>query len=243
MKLVDLFRKLVLVIFLIVFTVFAQVNNVPDVTYPRLVQKANRLEGFIPKGWRLERKRIVDLNSDRRSDAVLVLRQNNPNNVLNNPEGMGVDKLNTNPRIVLVVFARVSGGFERMSQNHDLIPRYDDPILDDPFEDVVLKVNTFKVVLHYWQSAGSWSTFQTSFVFRYQNGCVRLIGYERNDYQRNTGQADQESVNYLTGKIKSIANTEPSKFETQWSVLKNNPIMCLETLGNGWEFDPELLKR
>jgi hypothetical protein len=243
MKLADLLRKLVLVIFLIAFTSVAQGNDAPNVTYPRLIRYANRLEKFVPKGWRLERKRIGDLNHDRLPDAVLVMRQNNPNNVLDNPEGMGVDKLDTNPRIVLVVFARASGGYQLMSNSHDLIPRNLEPVNDDPFEDVVLKANTFKVVLHFFASAGTWYTSQTSFLFRYQNGCVRLIGYDQSEYQRNTGQTSETSVNYLTGKIKKNTETQPSIFEVKWSTLKTNPKMCLENLGDGWDFDPELVKK
>ncbi len=235
--------KAVLVIVLIPLTAIAQIGDAPNVIFPRLMERASTIAGFVPKGWQLERKRIRDLNGDHRPDAVLVLHQNDPRNVLDDPSDP-IHPLDTNPRMLVVMLARANGGYKRVSQNHRLIPRYNSPFNDDPFDDVALTGNTFRVITHYWASAGSWETWTTLFTFRYQNGCVGLIGYDRNNFQRNSGESNGISVNYLTGKIKKTTD-DPQTGDTavQWSSLSNNRKLCLETLGDGWAFDPEIIQK
>jgi hypothetical protein len=213
--------------------------DVPAVNYPKLVKRSLSLAGFVPKGWVLEQRKSGDLNGDGRADAMLVLHQNDPRNVLENKDGLGVAKLNSNPRMIGVVFAR-AGGFDLIAENHQLVPRYDAPNMDDPFDGITLQRGTFRVVTHYWASAGSWAEWTASFQFRFQNGCVRLIGYDRNDRQRNSGEAMGSSVNFLTGQVKkTVYDPLTEKESARWSTLKANPKRCLETMGNGWEFEPE----
>ena len=218
--------------------------DVPTVTYPKLVQRASSIAGFVPKGWVLEQTKTGDLNGDGRADAVLVLHQNDPRNILENKDGFGVARLNSNPRIVAVVLTRAGGGYDLIAENHRLIPRYDAPNMDDPFDSVTLKKSAFRVTTHYWASAGSWTEWTTSFLFRYQNGCVRLNGYDRNDRQRNSGEEQGISVNFLTGQVKkTVYDPLKDKTSANWSRLSKNPKRCFEAMGNGWEFEPETTQK
>jgi hypothetical protein len=213
--------------------------DVPAVTYPKLVQRASSLAGFVPRGWVVEQIKRTDLNGDGRTDAVFVLHGNDPRNILENKVELGAPRLNTNPRMVAVVFAR-AGGFDLIAQNHNLIPRYDSPNMDDPFNEISLKNGKFRVEIGFWASAGSWMTSTTSFLFRFQDGCVRLIGYDRHELGRNTGDTTDISVNYLTGKVKKTTGNEGTgASSTRWSTMGTNRKLCLQTMGNGYEFDPE----
>ena len=42
--------------------------EIPPVTYPKLAKQAAAAEGFVPAGWRLETKRIGDLNAYETAD-------------------------------------------------------------------------------------------------------------------------------------------------------------------------------
>src|SRR5271154_1040489 len=95
----------------------------PDVTYPKLAAHADAAEGFAPTGWQIETRLSGDLNGDGIDDLALVLRAHDPANVLDNTGGLGVEKLDTNPRILAVALGRSGGGYDLAAENHTLIPR------------------------------------------------------------------------------------------------------------------------
>src|SRR5688500_10551792 len=79
--------------------------DIPEVRYPRLTRQATTAAGFVPSGWMLEKIQRGDLNGDGAADLAMVLRQNDARNVISNTEGLGVETLNTNPRILAVALA------------------------------------------------------------------------------------------------------------------------------------------
>jgi hypothetical protein len=218
----------------------AQIDDVPTARYPRLPNTASSPQGFIPTGWKLERRINTDLNADGRADVVLVLHQNDPANVIRNPNGFGAQVLNSNPRLLAVIFAQ-RDGYRLVTQNNALIPRWDSPTMDDPFADLSSQNRVFKVKIGFWASAGTWFTSTSSFVFRWQNGCVRLIGFDGLELQRNSGEFTETSVNYLTARVKTITGYEGKETrQTTWSTLKQNRLVCLDRLGSGFAFNPKL---
>ena len=63
--------------------------RIPPVDYPVLPASATSAAGFVPAGWRIEQQLSGDLNGDRRDDLVLVLRQQDPRNIVEH-DGFGI---------------------------------------------------------------------------------------------------------------------------------------------------------
>jgi hypothetical protein len=218
----------------------ADEGDAPEVVYPVLPAQGATLEAFVPKGWRMEFVKRGDLDGDKREDAVFVLRMQHADNILEN-DGLGTDLFDTNPRILGAAFAD-GEGYRLAVQDHALIPRPDSPTMDDYLESadsLVVRRGAFAVTLHAWSSAGSWDTSNTTFTFRYQDNCFRLIGYDDRGTNRGSGQTSDISVNYLTRKatiaIGSIEDDVP--VEHHHRTLPAQALRCLQDVGDGFEFD------
>ncbi|WP_395677860.1 hypothetical protein [Inquilinus sp.] len=222
----------------------AQALDIPDVAYPPLPRQAAAAEGFVPPGWTLEAKVEGDLNGDGKTDLALVLHATDPKAVVANPDGLGEDPLDTNPRILAVAFAKAGGGYALALENHALIPRRTDPVLDDPFDSTAasgLEVarGALRLRLGVFASAGSWSMSTTAMTFRWQNGRFELIGYDRTETNRGSGEIEGLSINYLTRRAKRTEGTIESDAEkANWETLPRRPLPSLDEVGDGLAFDP-----
>ena len=236
-------RIVFLLAFLLLATRATAQLDVPEVTYPRLTRQATSAAGFVPAGWTLEKNLRGDLNGDGAADLAMVLRQTDRRNVVSNTEGLGVESLNTNPRILAVAFAsKSSGGYTLAVENHRLIPRHDSPTLDDPFQDMVIVKGTLQVSLLQFASAGSWGTSTTKFTFRNKGNCFQLIGYDRNELHRGSGETTDLSINFLTKKATvSTGNIESDRKKVKAKKVRTRPAICIDMIGDGWEFDPEVV--
>jgi hypothetical protein len=229
--------------FAAVFAPAAAVAQVepPPVIYPKLLAQGASAEAFAPMGWRVELKASGDLNKDGVDDLALVIRQSDPKNVLTNA-GPGVPKLNTNPRILAVAFGKADGGYDLAIQNHTLIPRTTEPNLDDYLTEgggIAIERGTLQVKLHLFASAGGWSMGTVGYTFRFQNGRFELIGYDSDMTQRNIGETTEISVNYSTGRMKiSTGSIENDKTKVRWCTLPKRPLLTVDQIGDGLEFDP-----
>jgi hypothetical protein len=214
----------------------------PSVSYPKLVAQGATAEAFAPAGWRVELKIAGDLNKDGIDDLALVIRQNDPNNVLTNT-GLGVPRLDTNPRVLAVVFGKAGGGYQLALENHTLIPRTTEPNLDDYLAEsggVAIKRGTLQVTLHLFASAGGWTAGNRTYTFRFQDAGFVLIGYDSNMVQRNTGKTTGVSVNYLTGRVKlsTASIAEDRKATVRRGTLLRRTLLTIDQIGDGMDFDP-----
>ncbi|MBB3018421.1 hypothetical protein FHR70_001475 [Microvirga lupini] len=222
----------------------AQDLTIPEVVYPSLARQAEAAEGFVPAGWLLEVQVSGDLNRDGRADLVLVLRQNDPANVIKDFEGLGEKPFDTNPRILAVAFHdRSSGKFGLQLENHTLIPRRIEPAADDHFDKesgIALLRDSFQVRLNWWMSAGGWETFNTTYTFRHRSGRFELIGYDRNATHRGSGDTTSVSINYLTRKVKrTTGHISRDTQKVRWQTLPQGSAPTLESIGDGLSFEPE----
>lgn len=236
------FAGLVAVLLLVAAPAAAQDLEIPPVDYPTLASSAASAEGFVPVGWRIEARAEGDLNADGIADLALVLREQDPANVIDN-SGFGPDRFDTNPRMLAVAFAERSGGYRLVAQNHRLIPRHTEPVLDDPFdsESEALKIErgTLKLSLIRFASAGGWDSGGTSFTFRWQNGALRLIGFDWNNVRRNSGETREVSINFVTRRVRTATgNVERDDEQVRWSRIPAGALPTLDEIGDGLEFDP-----
>ncbi len=216
---------------------------IPQAQYPELRETAAELRGFVPAGWRLEAKADGDLNRDGLTDAVFVLRQDNPANVVSNLDGLGADTLDTNPRI-LAVALREKGqpNYRLILANHALIPRHEDPVLDDAFagpENLSVANGAFSVTLDFFASAGSWEMGQTKLTFRFQNHRFELIGLDRSRTNRGTGETEEVSINLSTGRASTTVGTIAEDAQkTTWQSLRGLRSYNIDQIEDALRFDP-----
>jgi hypothetical protein len=235
---------LVLACLLLTTTVRASSDDddfAPPVAFPTLPAQARTKDGFVPKGWAVQKESYGDLNGDGAPDLMLVLQMHDPKNVIKN-SGLGPAELDTNPRMLVVAFAdKATKKYSLALANHTLIPRLTMPTMDDPLEEVALVKGTVQVSIGLFMSAGSWSTSEAKFTFRYQDGCFKLIGYDSTETQRNTGEMSTVSVNYLTKKAKiTKGSIENDKTKVSWKTIRTPSLLCLDAVGDGLDFSPAI---
>lgn len=212
--------------------------RIPDIDIPELAAAGADVDAFVPPGWAIESRLDGRIDSDARPDAVLLLRANDPRNVLEN-DGLGTRVLDTNPRM-LVVLGAAAGGYRLVAQDALLIPRNENPVMSDPLEDggLSLRDRVLKVRLGSFTSAGSWSMGSTTFSFRHQDGCMRLIGHDALSLHRGSGEVTETSVNLLTGRaIVRVGSIESDATRERKAPTTRRGRVCLEDVGDGFSFD------
>ncbi|MCC5053773.1 hypothetical protein [Xanthomonas campestris] len=228
----------------------ASARTIAQVRYPQIAAHAAAVEGLVPTGWRVEQRLQGDLDRDGRNDVVLVLKMTDAANVLQVDERTP-EPLDTNPRMLIAALMDPAGGYRTVTQDHALIPRGVSTDQDESLDESgttggggvgINTAGTVTVTLSQFASMGSWQMGETSFNFRYQDGCLRLIGYERSTVQRNTGETNALSINYLTGRAWRTQGSvdhdgEPPK---RWLRLPKQPLQCLEQVGDGLMFNPKI---
>lgn len=160
---------------------------------------------FVPAGWNVVLHRRGELGGDRGPETVLVIQGMARARLIPNG-GLGPDVLDTNPRR-LIVLAGSAGGLRQIAASDHLIPPQgseDSPCLADPLEDgdVRIEHGILHVDLHYWLSCGSYGVTNRRYKFRLEQGQFRLIGFDRLEFSRSSGEGEERSVDYLRGRIK-----------------------------------------
>jgi hypothetical protein len=218
----------------------ADYSKVPPAYFPNLVEKASTPEGFVQPGLKLEKVVKGDLNGDTVPDLAMVIKMDNPANVLKDADDAEREPLDTNPRMIAVAMADKAGaGYSLETVNLTLIPRVEDSTMNDPFVDLKIDRGSMRLMLDQSSNAGSWSSSSITFVFRMSPRELSLIGYDRTDVNRSSGELTETSVNFLTGKQQiSTGNISSDKKATKLVQLKKAPLQAIGMMGDGFAFDP-----
>jgi hypothetical protein len=222
----------------------AQEPEIPEVRYPTLPAEAGRAEGFVPRGWAIERRVEGDLNADGLADLALVLQARDPRNILAN-EGLGENPFDANPRIIAIAFARPGGaGYRLAVQNHSLVAPRTNPVQLDPFGEgesiFEIARGNLRLSLHLFMTAGGWTMGNSTYTFRWQDDGLRLIGFDSRMVQRNSGEIESLSVNYLTRRVRvATGHVSRDSERVRWRRLRPGPLLTVAQIGDGMEFDPE----
>ena len=184
---------------------------------------------YVPKGWKIIKSVKGDLNGDNQADAVLVLQKQDKANIIPN-DSMGQTELDTNPRMLKVLFKQADG-YKTAVENTTLIPpesNKDNVCLNDPLSDVSIDKGRLKVRFEGFYSCGNWWKDYSDYLFRYQNDRFLLIGYSYYEYHRASGEIEEYSDNYLTGKRKrttggNVFGSSKDRPKVKWERLKKKP--------------------
>jgi len=216
----------------------AQELVIPPAVYPTPAATAANAAGFAPAGWAVEAQAEGDLNADSVADLVFVLHQTDAANVIKNTDGLGVPEIDTNPRMLAVAF-RNGDLYALALENHALIPRYDSPTIDDPFDKedgLAIARGAFSVTLHLFANAGGWDAGSTKFTFRYQNGRFELIGWDSDMVTRNSGVVTKQSANFSTGVLETRLGSIENDKETLKKRKLSMGLLPIDKVGDGMMF-------
>jgi hypothetical protein len=226
-------------VFLLIAAQWPGDQEIPPVNYPTISNTAASPEGFVPRGWKLEAKATGTLNRDTLPDAALVLHMDDPANRIA-PSWDDTIRYDTNPRMLIVAFGKKGGGYELAATDHKLIPRLENPNQDEPFDELKIVGGTLRVKMHLFLSAGGWRMGGSAYTFRWQDGAFKLIGFDRDDVMRNTGDTEEVSINYLTG-MKELKTGNIGTSDEKRRILKigRKALIALEDIGDGLYFNPD----
>lgn len=187
---------------------------------------------FIPGGWVEESAVDGDLNGDRQPDRVIIIRQNDPARRIKN-DSLGDPELDTNPRRLLVL-VRSPAGLTRAAENDTILPPkgdLDSRCLADPLEEggIAVRGGMLRINLTNWLSCGSYGITKSSYVLRLERGQLRLIGYDRLDFSRASGEGEKLSANFLAGRYSKttglvVVGDQPEHSKTVWHRFSSSPI-------------------
>lgn len=210
--------------------------------YPKVQLTGKTVESFIPKGWTTLDRATGDLNGDKQDDVAIVLKAEKPEFKQKNTEGLGVDTFDTNPRMLLVLFKDAqSNRYRLVEQSNSFIATADSPTMLDPFESMAIRNGALEVNFMLLFSAGGWSASKTCYKFRYQQDQFVLIGADKNEIQRNTGEETNFSINFLTGRMKvsNLVPMEEFKSAESWSKFSRGKLRSLNSFKTLYDWQPQ----
>ena len=183
-------------------------------------QKANKVEDFIPKGWKKLVVKQGDLNKDKIDDIVLVIEKNDPKNIKKSESTYeaAITK-NFNSRIILVLFKDKNSQYNLVAKNEDGFivsegrsyeegfEKLTSPNNDKLSDSISIKNNTLRI---YTSFEATRSSSSTEYIFRYQNNRFELIGLEVNADGAGGGYVESSnySFNFSTKKLKKYLSRE-----------------------------------
>ena len=209
----------------IIFCLFIFLSiNIFSVNFP---EYGENYKDFIPKGWKVISIKEGDFNKDKLNDIVLIIEKNDPKNI--KKRDYYDELLNTNPRILLIIFKINEFKYKLVSKNdRGFIFSRDKAIFDGNSEifsifdgfindgtDVVInkKNNTLKIRTQYEYMRGI-SMFE--YIFRFQNNRFELIGMKNENSHKSadTHFSSEYSLNFSTKMIEGK--------EESWKVGEDN---------------------
>jgi hypothetical protein len=209
--------------------VFSQDFNRPQASdYPKLPKSGKSINDFIPKDWETVGKAPGDLNGDQIEDCALVIKAN-LSRFLNKNDGLGSDPFDTNPRILVILF-KDKDGYKIAKQSNTFIVAPDSPTMSEPFQDVRIKNGVLELSFELFSSAGSWSTTSSTYRFKFLHSEFVLIGADKTDSMRNSGEMESRSYNFLTSRLKlSTGKFSSDREKVRWKTYKLKKLKTLDT--------------
>lgn len=233
---------IILMTLLISASAFGQDFKFPtEADYPTLEQYGQKAEDFVPKNWKIMAKAFGDLNGDKAPDGVLVVK-GSESKFLNKNDGLGEEIYDTNPRMLIILFKNpLANRFELAAQSSTFVFVPDSPTMSEPFQSLKIKNGVIQLDFEIWYSAGSWGTSRASYKFRYQNGEFALIGADKTESMRNTGETETRSYNFLTKKMSVTTGnfTPKTKDKVIWRKVKIGELKTLRTFVKPFEWEVE----
>jgi hypothetical protein len=213
-----------------------------DADYPTLKVEGSTLEDFVPKDWEIMDKTFGDLNGDGQTDCVIVVNGTDKRFIQKN-DGFGMNPFDTNPAILAVLF-KDKNGYRLALQNNTLAYPPEGPTASYPFSAMSIKNKVLEIDFEHMLSAGGWGATYSSFKFKLIGGEFKMIGADKREFMRNSGDGEERSYDFLTRKVKIVTGNQmeydPKKMKTRWRTLPAKvKAPTLRTVGKSesWEIE------
>lgn len=209
-------------------------------TYPVVQVNGRDITSFVPEGWIVLDSAYGDLNFDKIDDIALVLQNRDSVSIVTNSKGRS-DSVVTKPRILLLAFYNISTKqFDLIEQSNSFILNHVDRSMDDPFKKVSISSGVVKIDFSIWYSMGSWFISNHSYKFRYQDMEFTLIGADSYSMHRGSGEMEERSYNFLSGKVKIwYGDIESDKRRSSRRVLNIKDLRNLKTFKEPFTYEVE----
>ena len=226
---------------LLVFTILFSLVSYGQTESVTLKESAKSLDELIPKDWELLDSKTGDLNKDGITDLVFAIANTDEKNLKPN-DGYGIGLIDQNPRKLGIYFGTPSGTFKKQLVSNEFIILQETPAMDEPFNGFTIsKKGVLDINFHIWYSAGSWSTSNHTYKFRFQNNSFVLIGYDSNEAHRASGETTDYSINFLSKKMKitkgNFSEDKPESVERSNIYLEK--LFTIKTLKKPFELEFE----
>lgn len=208
--------------------------------YPVINSQRQNITDLVPAGWKVFDSAYGDLNKDGIKDAAIILQYKDSVLLVNSSE----DTVLTQPRILLLLFKNVSNnGFSLIEQSNSFILKHDNPIMDDPYQDISIEKGILKIDFHLFYNMGSWYSTSSTYKFRFDGKAFVLIGADLSTIHRATLDYEDYSYNFLTKKRSYTKGNGQS--DAKKTTLKTFVLTSLKTFNTfkepySWEIESDI---
>lgn len=209
-------------------------------SYPQIGSHGKITPDFIPQNWILLDSAIGDLNNDKYNDLCLVIQYKDTVSLVKK-DGNDSDTILSQPRILIISFYNPSSNqFDFVEQSNTFILSHNDPNMEEPFQGISISNKILQIDFQIFMNMGGWGMSNNSYKFRYQNKEFTLIGADYNSAQRNTGETENRSYNFLTKKVKiETGNFSSDTQKIKWRKFQIAKLKTLKTFGEPFTWEVE----
>ena len=193
-----------------------------------LAQQGTSVDDIVPHGWQHQEAQ-GDLNKDGIPDLVVVATPDDEENTRMRDDGY---VYNFNQPILAIYFGTGQDQLQQWKQYDNVIPANEDENCSHEVKLEITGRGTLRISDMLFCSMGSYETTVDTYTYRYQKGDFFLIGSDKEELQRNSGNTTIISENYLTWKRQETRYNVfyyDREATEKWTRLTKKPLEKLGT--------------
>ena len=186
------------------------------------------LHKFIPQNYEILSQSTGDLNNDGKADLAIIIQPKN---------------YKISDRKLLILFKQNKSDNLILTKK---LPEWTYPdhenCLPDAFQEQAIKIRkqALSIIFNSMSTCSNWYGSTNTYHFKWINNDFKLIGFDYDFTQKNTGEVHYTSINYITNKRKITQTSmqlQSSKDQTKvtWQHLANLKYYTLQSI----QFKPE----
>ncbi len=190
--------------------VFFSVFTMCGVQGQSFKQQGASVENVVPEGWN-HYETTGDMNKDGIADVAVMASANN------------------NQPLFAIYWGTTDGRLTLWKEYGELLPADENTDCMHNFTFEITNRGVLNITIQLECSQGSYGTNINRYSYRFQNGDFFLIGKEEECIQRNTGDVEVVSENYLTWKrqVKKSKISDDTMPIEKWTRLQKRPLKKL----------------